>query len=532
MNTRIETRLIGLALFFGLGIFAVLFAAGFWLTDGAFSYPLDDTYIHLSMGEQIASGRYGINPNEYASADSSILYPVLLAPFSGTGFHVYLPLILNALALALALVLVAKLVAESGLLAAPQGKWFAIMAVLLAPIAFNFQGLSLLGMEHMLHVDTALLALLGVLRMQKTGQLNGLLVAAILLGPLLRYEALGLSLVLCLAVLWQGHWKAGILLTIGALGPVIGFGLWMKSVGMAFLPYSVMAKATIVETDESVIWTILGHNFAPDGAPVFATLVIVLSLGFLFIAFSGRPRFARNHRIVAFVAGSMGLGHAFLGKFGWANRYEIYAVAFLGMAALLVLAPLMAQKTRAAALAKIAAVGAMIFGFAYYIGFTVVWAINGPANIYNQQWQMSEILDKFDGGPVLVNDIGLVSYQSDTRIVDIFGLASIDALNARRNHARKGWLNQLAIKEGAGMAMMYDPWFKRDLGPGWTPIAYLDLTAPAVFLSPRVTIYATRDDMVAPIRALLKAQAPQLPRFASFEFVDPSPQSEESPSND
>ncbi len=528
MSSLTENRMIGIALFFGLGIFAALFAAGFWLTDGAFSYPLDDTYIHLSMGEQIASGRYGINPTEYASADSSILYPVLLAPFSGTGFHEYLPLILNVFALAVALVLVAKSVAESGLLSAPNGKWISVVVVLLAPIALNFQGLSLLGMEHMLHVDTALMALLGLLRMQKTGRLNGLLVAAILLGPVLRYEALGLSLVLCLAVLWMGHWKAGILLTIGALGPVIGFGLWMKSVGMAFLPYSVMAKATIVEIDESVFWTILGHNFAPDGAPLFAALVIMVSLGFLFVAFSGRPRFAQNYRVLAFVAGSMGIGHAFLGKFGWANRYEIYAISFLGMAALVMLTPLMATKTRAAALTKMAAVGVMLFGFAHYIGFTAVWAINGPANIYNQQWQMSEILDTFEGGPVLVNDIGLVSYQSDTKIVDIFGLASIDALNARRDHARKGWLNQLAIKEHAGMAMMYDPWFERDLGPGWTPIAYLDLTAPAVFLSPRVTIYATRDDMIAPIRALLMAQEPKLPRFASFEFIDTAPQLEES----
>ena len=530
MTALTENRLTAFALFFGLGVFAALFAAGFWLTDGAFSYPLDDTYIHLSMSEQIAAGGYGINPHEYASADSSILYPVLLAPFSGTGLHVYMPLILNVFALAAALVLMAKIVVESGLPAVPNGKGFAILVVLMAPLALNFQGLALLGMEQMLHVGTVLMALLGLMRWQKTGRLNGLLVAAILLGPLLRYEALGLSLVLCLAIFWQGHRRAGAALALGALGPVIGFGLWMQSVGLSFLPYSVMAKASIVGEGDSVAWAVLWHNFAPGGAPLFATLVIVVSLGFLYIAAFARPRFAQNHRVLAFVAGSMGMGHAVLGKFGYANRYEIYALTFLGMAALVVLVPVIAAKGRAALVTQIAGATAMFFGAAHYIGFTVVWAINGPANIYNQQWQMAEIVNGFNGGPVMANDIGLVSYQSDTKIVDIFGLASLDALNARRNRVDKGWLNQLAVKDHAGMAMMYDPWFKRDLGPGWTPIAYLDLTAPHTFLSPRVTIYATRDDMVAPIRALLKAQEPKLPRFASFKFIDTAavPQPEES----
>ncbi|RYH10669.1 hypothetical protein [Tropicimonas sp. IMCC6043] len=50
--------------------FAVLqFAAYF--NAGVFEYPLDDVYIHLAVAEQIASGGYGVNPGEYASASSS-----------------------------------------------------------------------------------------------------------------------------------------------------------------------------------------------------------------------------------------------------------------------------------------------------------------------------------------------------------------------------------------------------------------------------------------------------------------------------
>jgi len=519
MNPLTENRLIAIALVFGLGFFAALFAAGFWLTDGVFVYPLDDTYIHLSMAEQIAAGGYGINPNEYASADSSILYPVLLTPFSGTALHVYMPLILNVAALAIALVLLAKIIVESGLVAA---RGFSLALIIIAPVALNFQGLALLGMEHMLHVDTVLMALLGLMRWQKTGRLNGLLIAAILLGPLLRFEGLGLALLLSAVVFWRGHKKWGAGLALGALLPMVSFGFWLKSLGLSFLPNSVLAKSEIIGEDDSAIWAVLGFNFGPNGTPLFALMFIAVGLAFLLAAVVPRINLAPKHKVLALVTAGMVLGHAFLGKFGWANRYEIYALTFMVMAALVVLAPVIAGKGRPALYAKAASLGAMAFGVAHYIGFATVWAMHGPANIYNQQWQMAEIARGFEGGAVMVNDIGLVSYQNEVKIIDLYGLASMEALKARREQAPRGWPNRMAIDENAGMAMGYDSWFKVSLAPGWIAIAYLDLNVPSTFLSPRVTIYATRNDMVAPITELLKNYEPRLPRFASFEFVDTS----------
>lgn len=517
MNPLTENRLAGIALLFGLGFFAALFAAGFWLTDGAFVYSLDDTYIHLSMAEQIAAGGYGINPNEFASADSSIIYPVLLVPFSGTWFHGFMPLVLNVFALVIALVLMAKIIVESGL---GKARGLSISIAIFLPVALNFQGLALLGMEHMLHVDTVLMALLGLMRWQKTGRLNGLLIAAVLLGPLLRFEGLGLSLLLSVVVFWRGHRFAGIGLALGALLPVIAFGLWLKSLGLSFLPNSVIAKSEIVGTDESALWAVLGHNFGPYGAPLFALLFVVVGLAFLLAATMPRFKLAPKHKVLALVTGGMVLGHAFLGKYGWANRYEIYALTFLVMAALVVFAPFVAATGRTGLYGKVASLAAMTFGVAHYIGFAVVWAVHGPANIYNQQWQMAELARSFEGGAIMVNDIGLVSFQNNNRIIDLYGLASPAALKSRRERAPRGWPNQMAIDEDVGMAMGYDSWFKGSLGPGWIPTAYLDLHVPATFLSPRVTIYATRIDMVDPIIDLLKSYEPKLPRFASFEFID------------
>ena len=467
-----ENRLILIALAAGLGIFAVLFAAGFPLTDGVFVYPLDDTYIHLSMAEQIAKGSYGINLGEYASADSSILYPVLLTPFSGTDFHQYMPLVLNVFALGFALVLLTKILVASGLTALPNQKLFIIFVIVLAPIALNFQGISLLGMEHMLHVDTVLMALLGVLRWRKTGKLNWLLVAAVLLGPLLRYEGMGLSLLIVLALFIWGHKIAAIVLAAGVVAPVVGVGFWLESHGLSFLPNSVMAKASFAGEGESVILKLLANNFGPFGSPLYTTLFYIAGISVLLFAVLPGLKLDHRFKVLALITSGMVLGHAALGKFGWANRYEIYALTFLSLAVVVMLTPLIARAGQRGVLAKAGVLAVLALGVSHYVGFTIVWAINGPGNIYNQQWQMSELVERYEGDAVLANDIGLVSFQSDTKIVDIFGLASVVALEARRTRAPRGWLNQMAIDEDAGMAMMYDDWFKRNLSPGWVPVAY------------------------------------------------------------
>ena len=59
--------------------FIVLFIPTFFIvwkvmqnTHGVFMYPYDDTFIHLTIAENLLKGNWGINPNEFASASSSI----------------------------------------------------------------------------------------------------------------------------------------------------------------------------------------------------------------------------------------------------------------------------------------------------------------------------------------------------------------------------------------------------------------------------------------------------------------------------
>src|SRR5258707_13207313 len=79
-------------------IIGTIAAAILVLCHGHLIYSLDDPYISLALGEQIARGHYGINAAEASSPSSSILYPFLLAGFAWTRWQEFVPAILNTLA--------------------------------------------------------------------------------------------------------------------------------------------------------------------------------------------------------------------------------------------------------------------------------------------------------------------------------------------------------------------------------------------------------------------------------------------------
>ena len=107
------------------------------LNGGPFTYALDDAYIHLGLSDQIAHGHYGINENEYSSPASSILWPFLLALFSPSSIHLYLPLLLSMAAGLVAVYALARIMQD---LSPGRDWWTVAMTVLLisAPTSSAF----------------------------------------------------------------------------------------------------------------------------------------------------------------------------------------------------------------------------------------------------------------------------------------------------------------------------------------------------------------------------------------------------------
>ena len=69
-------------------------------TNGVLIYPLDDTYIHMSIAKNLALyNNWGISPNQFQSASSSILYTIILSGlFKIFSVNTLIPFIVNLIA--------------------------------------------------------------------------------------------------------------------------------------------------------------------------------------------------------------------------------------------------------------------------------------------------------------------------------------------------------------------------------------------------------------------------------------------------
>jgi hypothetical protein len=88
-----------------------------------------------------------------------------------------------------------------------------------------------------------------------------------------------------------------------------------------------------------------------------------------------------------------------------------------------------------------------------------------------------------------------------------------------RGGSGPGWVERLAAQHDAGLAMLYDN--ATPVAPAsWQPIARLKLRGRLVTVrGPVVTFFATSPDQAEPIRAALRAMAPELPPGAVLEWV-------------
>lgn len=192
--------LVALGVYLGLCcslLLGILFANG-----GHFFFALDDPYIHLALSEQIAHGTYGINAGAAASPSSSVIWPFLLVPFARFAWQPFWALGLNVAAGVLAALLLGALVARWPWREANAAAWTrrVASAVLLVFVA-NLPGLTFLGMEHTLQVLLAICCAWGVIACLQGRPMPWWCVLAAAVGPAVRYEMLGLTVAVAVA-LW------------------------------------------------------------------------------------------------------------------------------------------------------------------------------------------------------------------------------------------------------------------------------------------------------------------------------------------
>ncbi len=517
-------------------IMAAIFVAMLWMCDGRLIYSLDDPYISLSLGWHIGHGHYGINAVEAASPSSSILYPLVLAAFAWASWQEWVPLVVNTAAAVATGAMLATAMCRYGVVTRMSEVVRGVALVVVLCVAIDTVGLVFTGLEHSLHVLTCIVLVLGLARALEDGRVPVSLIVAIVLVPLWRFEGIALAILTVAALAMTRHVRAAMLALAGVAATIAAYMAVMHSLGLPLLPSSVLSKSLAASR-------LVDGGLGPIG---FLRLVLtdaVSRLGgeaipvvLLTLAAVAHPLLrAKRHTASDDLSWSIFEEAAFVGVVagtliaqllfgGWASfaRYEDYAVA-TGVAGAMVLwhreiGRIFRRESTISY--RFALLVPLCIGSCYVLA-TLLTPL-ASREIYRQQFQMHRFVVDFYQRPVGVNDLGLVSYRNPNYVLDLLGLGSELARQARtRGEAGPAWLDRLTRDRNIGLVMVYDKWFGSKIPSTWRRVAVLRSSRNAVgAFDSAVVFYATSSAAAATALDALRAFKPHLVRGSSLSILD------------
>jgi hypothetical protein len=486
---------------------AALIAVILVKTGGHFVYALDDPYIHLALAENLAHGHYGINPTEFSSPSSSILWPFLLIPFAGTPVHVFVPLALNIIFGVVAAGLIGYAAGQwrFGSSGESELSWQQVVVAILLLLVANLASLSIVGMEHVLQVMLAICCAIGVIEALRGRQVPAWCLAAAVVAPMVRYEDLSLTLAVSFALFGLKRWKTGIAVFGMSLIPLIAFSGYLKSKGLPALPMSVLVKGSAFakESLPAKLLHLFEDSLKQDFVHPVRFPILLLFLAFVVLTFNASTML---RRYVFAGAATLGLLQLTLGQFGWFHRYEVYALIFLLMVCLSVVAEYRSIRFAYVALA-------LLLCASFYV-ISTVRTPEASNQIYLQQYQMRRFVADFYKESYAVNDVGLVSFQRapGAYVLDVFGLASVEAGSQQNKTAE--WLASIVERHGVDLAILYPDWFH--IPPSWKPVGQMCEADGRHLGGSCVVFYSTSPRKEAVIRSELTAFSGTLPKGSVY----------------
>lgn len=312
-------------------------------SHGVFSYPFDDTFIHLAIAKNIAfHGVWGISPHSFSSASSSVLYPLLLAGcMKLVGPATWLPLAINLMAGIALLIVVRQWLARQHL--GSLGQLLTLLALIwLTPLP----AIVVFGMEHTLQLLFDFLFIYSFSeawsRMRSVGKeyaelpwtvyLYGALVTAI------RYEGIFIITIACLILVigkkgsfWQ-RLTLSFQLGLVSFLPIAIFGIYALFNGGYFFPNSAIVKtlasplpqAGLIAKFLDDLTRRLYLNHSTVGGLAIQRLLILLPLSYLF--FKEPLHKLSSYRCVLQLLISITLLHLLFASTFVNYRYEAYLI--------------------------------------------------------------------------------------------------------------------------------------------------------------------------------------------------------------
>jgi hypothetical protein len=502
-------------------------------TGGIFSYPLDDTYIHMSIAKNFAQNNtWGINAQQFSAASSSILYTILLAIlFKIFSANILIPFILNAVIAIILLVVIQKRLEKENV--GFTGRFIILFLVIFfTPLS----ALVISGMEHTLQCLFSFLFLFNFndwwnkaknnpqKKVPASMYINGILVCAI------RYEGLFLVGIVCFILLLNKKIISAFVLGFISLLPIIIFGIYSVSKGSYFFPNSVLLKATPVELSSNGAINFISNilidklTLFKNGITSLATQRLLLILPLTYLMFKNFLSSKHSYAQIIFVLTVCTLLQLSFASTGWFYRYEAYlvlcSVVIIGLIISKYAKPSIASSGKKIYPAIIFVFLILIFPLVLRTAAAYTKAKQACINIYEQQNQMGNFIKKYYGSDtVAVNDIGAVSFFKQNGIVDLWGLADIDVAKSKRNnYSTPAFLYNLANKKDVKLAVVYDSWFDSSLLKKWQKVATWQIKNNVICGDSIVSFYAVKNNIAPALKTNLEDYQKSLPPDVNVKY--------------
>jgi hypothetical protein len=513
-----------------------LLVASLRAAAGHLVYPLDDAAIHLSVAQNLAHhGTWGVVPGEIQSASSSPLWTVLLGGWllaADLARHVGLdvpdsvgPLLIN---LAAGLWVVAVLAGWQRVLAPG---WRRILdagaAAVLVVVVLFLPALSLLGMEHTLHVALVLSTTVLFARRAQghpTGWPAWLPYLLLALASLVRLETVFLAAGLALAELVVTDRRrpsrpAGVLAAGGL--PFVGVVLVNQAAGQGWLPNSVVAKVPgLTGAGDAIRGQDVFIRFTND--PLLGAMTVVIA-GLLLVAWR-RPSPFRYPAVAFAVAVT---AHVFLARVGYYERYQAYLIAVGVLVLLAAAADLVPPMRRPPA--RAALVPGLIVVSMLTSGTQLALTADLPAaatDTYQQRYQAARFLARYyDGRPVATGELGYISLLHRGPLTDMFGVGDHEVLEARKSSGQRpeaAYWADLARRRGFRVAAVYRTTMLFDHPDEWTLVGEWTINRKTIS-EPVFQFWATTPDEIGPLTGHLREYDGEMPVASTLTIFPPSP---------
>ena len=478
---------------------------------GDYYYPLDDSYIHLSIAKNISFHEvWGITRYEFSSTSSSPFFSILLSILMNLWENNPLvSLYLNIFIANLFLIIIYLYFKDEPIVLASifTGLYFIVL--------LKIQTVT--GLEHVLHISFIAIFWLSLFKWIESNYLKNNHLYLVYLSSFFliisRYESLFLLFPAIIFLLIKKRNFEAITILILSLIPVISFGLFSIKKGGFFFPNSLLVKGNL-SLNPFVFFqqtSIIGKIIIIS---IILFLITIIFLNFTLNKKTKKELYKKSYNIllkndtflIIFITIIL---HSLFAKFNWLYRYESYLLTLIIVSVPLFFKKNVTNYTKRYYLATIL----LIFAF-----FTPRFLQSekdlefSAKNIYSQQVQIGMFLQKNKKiKTVIANDIGAICYFSDVKIIDLMGLGSTNILILKKNNPEqyKYYLNHVNYD----LMVIYDSWFSNDKMKTRVKIAELKNLHHQVYGDNKVSFYIPQNsNLKKDLLGALKNFKKQLPK--------------------